>query len=410
LIENDTAIGAADLIPPVAGEIGLSANVSVHFLEREGILFDAAAQRLYAANTSATFIWCCLEEGLAPQQVVYRLQAAFGISREEAAAYLDAAVQNWRDLGLIAMPGEGLPVQQEAGIVHEQLGEPFVAEVPVVAERVYRLLDVTFRLGFWAEGVAHEADAILAPLAAAEIPQRYIRLDLLPGDGGYLIVKDGRVYSHCPRADQIVPLIKTCMAEIALRESGDFAAVHAAAVGKREKCILLPGMSGSGKSTLTAALVASGLQLLGDDTVVLDAESLAARPVPFGICVKDGAWQLLASRYPGLAELPIHNRLDGKRVRYLVGSQKGLWADPDARFDVQDIAFIQRVEDKPAALIPIPRSEALVRLTTEFCLLADRLDARKVAGLIAWIGECNCYELQYSSLEDGVSLVRSLLP
>jgi hypothetical protein len=396
-------------IDPLADGIRLRPNVSVHFLEREGILFDATVQRVYAANTSATFIWCCLEEGLAPHQIVYRLQAVFSITRDEAAAYFDAALQNWRNVGLISGAAHGELSPERPQDEFESPGEPTVHDVPVVAERLYRLLDVTFRFGFSSQGLADESDAILAPLVAAEIPERCIRLDLVPHEGGYVVIKDGRNFRHCPRQDQIVPLLKTCMVELALRDSGDFAAVHAAAVGREDRCILLPGVSGSGKSTLTAALVASGLQLLGDDTVVLDAESLSARPVPFGICVKDGAWQLLSSRFPGLLEQPIHNRLDGKRVRYLVGTDPASWANPASRFEVRGIAFIRRIPEARGALVPISRSEALSRLTTEFCLLADRLDAKKIAELVGWIGKLDCYELQYSNLEDGVALVKSLL-
>jgi hypothetical protein len=402
-------IGEVGIDPRAADGIGLRPNVSVHFLEREGILFDATVQRVYAANTSATFIWCCLEEGLAPLQIVHRLQAVFSITHEAAAAYFDAAVENWRDLGLIsgAADAEFSPDQPEDEL--ESAGEPTTLNVEVVAERLYRLLDVTFRFGFSSQGLADESDAILAPLVAAETPQRCIRLDVIPHEAGYMVIKDGREFRCCPRQDQIVPLLKTCMVELALRESGDFAAVHAAAVGKEERCILLPGVSGSGKSTLTAALVASGLRLLGDDTVVLDSESLAARPVPFAICVKDGAWQLLTSRFPGLLDQPVHNRLDGKHVRYLVGTDLASWATPGSRFEVRGIAFIRRVSEARGALVPISRSEALSRLTTEFCLLADKLDTRKIAELVGWIGKLDCYELQYSNLEDGVALVKSLL-
>jgi hypothetical protein len=409
-MSNDQAeLRAADIKVPVIERVGLRPNVSVHFLEQDSVLFDPAAQHVYAANTSATFIWCCLEEGLTSPEVIERLQAAFGITREEAADYFGAAVQRWRDLGLISWagtasaPGDG----READL--EQPGEAVAVDVPAAVERLYRLLDVTFRFGFSSRALADETDAVLASLAATAVPQRYTRLDVLSRDGGYVVIKEGRKFRHCPREDQIVPLLKTCMVELALRESGDFAAVHAGAIGRDGRCILLPGVTGSGKSTLTAALVASGLQLLGDDTIVLEADTLAARPVPFGICVKDGAWQLLSSRFPELQDQPIHNRLDGKRVRYLVGTKRESWADPDSRFKVRAVAFIRRIPGARGALLPISRSEALARLTSEFCLLVDRLDPEKLDQLVGWIAGLGCYELQYSSLEDGVELVEGLL-
>jgi len=53
-------------------------------------------------------------------------------------------------------------------------------------------------------------------------------------------------------------------------------AVHAGAVAKGDRCVLLCAASGGGKSTLTAALVQNGWKTLGDDKLLLRAGDRAA--------------------------------------------------------------------------------------------------------------------------------------
>jgi hypothetical protein len=196
-----------------------------------------------------------------------------------------------------------------------------------------------------------------------------------------------------------------------LEQSCDFGAIHAAAVhrGGNAPCVMLPGPSGIGKSTLTAALVADGFRTLGDDTIVLARDTLDVRAVPFGICLKNGAWQLLAARFPDLVEQPVHNRLDGKRVRYLNPGGQGVAQESCAPRPAAWIVFPQRVDYGDSDLIPISRPEALSRLAAQFCPLGAGLDLPKIDRLVRWIGGIACFELRYSTLDQGAERLKELI-
>jgi hypothetical protein len=386
-------------------------DVSLHFLGHEGVLFDAGMQRLYAANTTATFIWCCLEEELRGEEIAARLEETFSLSSDDAAEYLTSALQNWQDLGLIggATGPERTPPSPAVRAAAEASGAPAVVPETFIAERAYRLLDTQFQLRLTAANMLDELSFVLSPLVSNKPATGSIHLDIVRNDAGYSIICDGGSYRSCESDDQLVPLIKTSMIELALERSGDFGAVHAAGVGRAGQCVLLPAVSGTGKSTLTAALVAAGLDLLGDDTIVLDADNLAARPVPFAICVKEGAWPLLSGKFPDLAARPVHNRLDGKRVRYLVREGGRASGDPETRWPVRALAFIRRVPNAEATLVPISQPDALSRLTAEFCLLDEAMTTVTVEKLIAWISGISCFELRYSDLDGAVAEVKGLL-
>ena len=44
--------------------VGIEEGISFFLLEEEGILSSEGQQEVYALNTPAAYVWCCLEEGL----------------------------------------------------------------------------------------------------------------------------------------------------------------------------------------------------------------------------------------------------------------------------------------------------------------------------------------------------------
>jgi hypothetical protein len=208
-----------------------------------------------------------------------------------------------------------------------------------------------------------------------------------------------------------VPVAKIALVTFALERSGDFGALHAGAVCRSDgPCVVIAGASGAGKSTLVAALAAHGFRSLGDDTVVLARDTLAVRAIPFGICLKEGAWTLLSPRVPELSEQPVHQRLDGKRVKYFIPRGPSGATGRAEQHLVSAIVFPNRSDDGPLELIRVSHADALTRLASEFCPLGGRLDAEKIERLIRWVGGMTCLEMRYASLDDGMNAVAGICP
>ncbi|ATE66707.1 HprK-related kinase A [Rhizorhabdus dicambivorans] len=68
-----------------------------------------------------------------------------------------------------------------------------------------------------------------------------------------------------------------------------FLLVHAAAVERGGKALILPGDSGSGKSTLAALLGEAGWRLMADEFVLIDLATGLAFPFPRAISLKNSA-------------------------------------------------------------------------------------------------------------------------
>lgn len=385
-------------------------RVSLHLLGDDGVLLDAARQRLYAVNTTAAFIWCCLEERVATAEIGARLARVFGVGRGDAERHVARIVARWRELRLVG--GARHDARYDGGAARGRHAPPRrirrSAGAPAARGPTFQLLDLRFRLRLPPGIPRAPVEALLAPLAVGARPgDPAVAVEVAAGRGGFVLAADGRPLDRCRRRSQVAPTLKASLLRLALERTAALGALHAAAVGHGDRCVLLPGPSGSGKSTLAAALVAGGFELLGDDTVVLAADDLAARAVPFPICVKAGGWGLLAGRYPALARQPVHDRADGKRVRYLP-PRTATHADAQARRRVCAIVFPRRAAGAVAALAPLSAMEALCRLMGGFHPLSGGLDAARVDRLLGWIAGIECHELRYAAVEDGVKRLRGL--
>jgi hypothetical protein len=79
--------------------------------------------------------------------------------------------------------------------------------------------------------------------------------------------------------------------------------IHAAALGHRERSLILVGDSGSGKTTLALALAARGLELLSDELAVLDPLTGDIHPYARRVHVRPGTPELVEGLEP-VARLP----------------------------------------------------------------------------------------------------------
>jgi hypothetical protein len=388
----------------------VSPRVSLHLLDDDGLLFDAAERRLYALNTAATFVWCCLEEAFGWDETLKRLERGFGFSRAEADAHLAGILAEWRELGLL---GESPPTSRAPPPDPSPQGVPRYVNNVWGTGPVYRLLDLHFSVRGSPTTLVDDLVPLLEPLRVAPLADEVLLLDLVEGEQGLAVINGERTLARCARRDELVPLAKGSLVQLALERSGDFLGLHAASASLGGRCVLLPGVSGSGKSTLAGALAARGIALLGDDNVVLAAETLEARPVPFGICLKQDGWDLHRAAFPFLDTLTVYRRFDGKRLRYIIPPGNGALVEPDHREPVGAIVFPCRTGQDSAEVVPIPRTQALARLLNGCCPLGPGLDHDKVAHLVAWARSVYCGELRFGPLGaavDALIRLRSCFP
>ncbi len=148
--------------------------------------------------------------------------------------------------------------------------------------------------------------------------------------------------------------------------------LHASAVERDGRALLMTGMSGAGKSTLAALLGSNGWRLMGDEFALVDPETGLVHAFPRLVSLKNGAVGVIQEALPYARFGPL-----------MRGTPKG-----DIRHLVPDAEAVARMEEpaRPALLLfprygfeaaerPVAPSEVFVRLTqasTNYTALGER--------------------------------------
>ncbi len=226
--------------------------------------------------------------------------------------------------------------------------------------------------------------------------------------GGWIVLEDGAPFDEGLRPEGLVPVVKLLLREVAVDRHDFLISVHAGAVSFGDGCVLLPATAGSGKTTLTAALIHSGATYLSDEIAILEGDTLAVRPVPLALTIKDGSVQPLRPYYPEIEALTPHVREDHIRVRYL---QPPAASVPGEDFvqPVKWIVFPRYDSATETTLLPLARPLALRKLLDESFVRFDCLDPDKVKSLVGLMRTVECFDLPMSSVGSAVELLRSLM-
>jgi len=452
--------------PPIAHSPPPTDRAALFVLDDEGVVFSPARREMLLFNTAATFVWCLRDEGLTTAEISASYAEAFAVVHAEADRQVGSILRQWFALGLIDDPGvvdaeamslgsavahlltnaglrarfrasphqlaDRLAIESSArpafaALVADELDAqaaqftgradpaprrplvpPALPDPPAGSRRFYRLATTTFAIDTESTGVLADIDAAMAHLACARSAAD-VGLEVVTYAGGaWAIIGGDDTLAEGAASDGIVPAVKQLVRHIAANRHRSLLAVHGGLVAYEGGCVLLPALAGSGKTTLTAGLVHAGATYFSDEIALLDHGALLATPMPLALTVKDGAVGPLRALYPELDSLPVHTREDGVRVRYLpppVVSRP----DPDRTAPVNWIVFPRYVAGGVTALTPIGRPAALRRLLDEAVLDREHLTGGHVESIVRWLRGSACYDLQVSSLEPAVALIRELV-
>ena len=160
--------------------------------------------------------------------------------------------------------------------------------------------------------------------------------------------------------------------------------LHASAVERDGRAVLMTGISGAGKSTLATLLAAKGWRFMGDEFALLDPETGLVHAFPRLISLKNEAIAAAQAASPNARMGPLLASTPKGDIRHMV---------PDARaIAAMDVPATPALLLFPrygfaAAVRPVPPAEAFVRMTqasTNYVALGEPGFAA-LTGLIAGI-------------------------
>lgn len=180
--------------------------------------------------------------------------------------------------------------------------------------------------------------------------------------------------------------------------------LHASAVERDGRAVLMVGASGSGKSTLAALLGEGDWRLMGDEFALIGMESGEVHAFPRLVSLKNEAVAEMAARVPADRLGPVIEGTPKGTIRHLVPR-----ADAIARMDeVARPALLLFPEfGSPPGLRAVPPSEAFLRLTdssTNYVTLGEPA----FAALVRLVKDVPAVAIGYGSSEEGIAAVEAL--
>lgn len=180
--------------------------------------------------------------------------------------------------------------------------------------------------------------------------------------------------------------------------------LHASAVERGSRAIVMLGESGSGKSTLAALLGEGEWRLLGDEFALLDPSSGALAPFPRLVSLKNAAIAEVAARVPADRLGPLIAGTPKGDIRHLIPR-----ADAIARMDegaMPALLLFPQFGGEPG-LRPVPPAEAFMRLTessTNYVALGEA----GFAALVRLVRDVPAVAVGYGSSAEGLAAVTAL--
>lgn len=342
----------------------------------QNVLFSASRRLLFTLNDTAADIWCALEEGCTPGEVIDEMVAG-GTPAADAERFVAAALDEWSEIGL-AGPRPPAP-GEDPGCERILVGLPgIVAEIACPP--------------------AHAA-LVRAPFAhlAATDGAAAVRFRVVEDGGRLGLFRDGGWVLSCA-ADELPTALKGEILTDVLGRTPYAIALHAACLPRDGRALLICGHPGAGKTTLSLAMLEAGFAFGGDDVTLVGPDGLCTG-VPFAPAIKPGAWHLLAPYYPEMEALPAFRRVDGVRVRYPSPRNFARQAPCPAGW----VVLVDRKEGAEARLDPLDPAEALRILLDGSFATGGELSVAGFEALAQLVGSAAAYRLTYSRLEDGMA-------
>ena len=183
-----------------------------------------------------------------------------------------------------------------------------------------------------------------------------------------------------------------------------FLLLHAAAVERDGRAVVMTGESGAGKSTLAALLQARGWRLMADEFVLVDPDTGAIWPFPRPVSVKNAAIPVVKAALPDGRWGPAMTDTPKGTIQHLVPETAAL--------------AMANVTAPPALLLfprfghaadqrPVGAGEAFVRLTqasTNYVGLGER-GYRALTGLVRGVTRA---AIDYPDIETAASMIEDL--
>ena len=393
------------------GRVRIAEGVTSHMLGDQLLVFSEPTQTLYSLNPSAAYMWLCLESGRSVAETSRAVSETFNIRVVQAVSDVEAIVGEWTDAGLL-IPADASAVAGHAARVEDEefpALEPYEGTLPESFFSQFHFL--LGRSTFLVRCEREEHERLVRPILAhleTDVEKHDVVLTVVSDGTEHVIVRDGLIAGSVPYPDQIGPVLGQEALRCAYSRIDCLIAIHAAVVHNGSESVILAGPSGVGKSTLTAALIKGGLGYFTDEVAILHRDTRRVLPLPAGLRVKEGSWEVMSRLYPHFVELPVYRLVDRGSLRYFPPPPQCCPSGYESGLPVRALIFPYYAPGDATNMWQVDKVEALHRVQEGGYEAGDRLDQARIRELIDWISSIDCFKMPVSSLDQAVAIIRGV--
>jgi hypothetical protein len=183
--------------------------------------------------------------------------------------------------------------------------------------------------------------------------------------------------------------------------------LHAAVLERGSRAVILPGDPGAGKSTLTAALMLRGWRLLSDELTIVGRDDGLVMPLARPVSLKETSIDVIRAFEPLATLGEVAEDTHKGRVSHLRPTPESV-SRMGERARAAHIVFPRWRAGTDTYLRPRGKAESFMRLAGHafnYSLLG-RLGFELNANLI---DGCDCWDFEYSQLDDAIRTFEGLV-
>jgi len=202
--------------------------------------------------------------------------------------------------------------------------------------------------------------------------------------------------------DQAYPMLERGLDWCVSEHAHQYLIIHAAAVEKNDQAVILPAPTDSGKSTLVAALVLSGWRLLSDELVLIDRKTGLIHPLPRPIRLKNESIPLIRAFHADAYFSGISRDTADGTIAYMRPPKESVRRQHEPAKPGW-IIFPKWIADGELEVLPRSKQQTYQSLTQN-AFNYSQLGTEGFRVCSALIKQTDCYDFQYSRLEEAVAV------
>lgn len=191
-------------------------------------------------------------------------------------------------------------------------------------------------------------------------PTRHVRYQVAELDGRFHVLKDGAEITTVTRPDRVMRILYTSAHDVSHRSLPPHMRIHAGCATINGRRVLIVGDKRAGKTTLMLRLALDGIEVLGDETVVMEADGQSI-PYPRRFHVRAKTFSLIPEISGREADFPSTALRQGRSIYAISPTELGLsWRL--CRSSIDSIVFLERNHGGETSIHPINTETAMHRL------------------------------------------------